>query len=227
MTTGVFFVSVQATYKTLELAIFRDEQCLHRVLSQEQRASSFLAPMLNELLAQAGLTLSDISFIAVDTGPGAFTSLRVVIATINGIAFASKIPLIGVTSFEGFFQQIDAPRVLALLNAFNNDVYVAYTCNGIIKHSGWVKYHALGALLADEATSEQVMLVGNGIDAYPDCLESVLSVFPGGSVLELAVPSVKAIGVCGYQKWLQGDRSTRLTPAYLKTLVFAVQGTKD
>lgn len=224
MTTDIFFISIQSTYKTLALALFNNEKCLSVVASEEQRASSSLAPLLAEMLAGAGLELSRLSFLAVDVGPGAFTSLRVIIATVNGIAFASKIPLIGITSFEGLVRQSSCSRVLVLLNAFNNDIYAAYAHDGNIAIAGCVKYELLPELLAMHATSESVEIMGNGLQAYPQAAATLEGLFPSVTVSDIQIPSAESIGLCGYQKWLAGERSAKLQPAYLKFQAFAIQG---
>lgn len=63
-----------------------------------------LMPMLEELLAEQDAKWSAISKLAVVTGPGSFTGLRVGIATARGLALALDVPCIGVTVFEAFAQ---------------------------------------------------------------------------------------------------------------------------
>ena len=58
------------------------------------------------LLAHAGLSLADIDLFAVATGPGSFTGLRIGIATMQGLAFATEKPLIGVSGFDALAQVI-------------------------------------------------------------------------------------------------------------------------
>jgi tRNA threonylcarbamoyladenosine biosynthesis protein TsaB len=52
------------------------------------------------LVAAAGASLADITLLAVGLGPGAFTGLRVGLATIQGLAFASRAPAVGVSAFD-------------------------------------------------------------------------------------------------------------------------------
>ena len=55
-----------------------------------------LLPRIEALLAEGGTTLEAVSGIVVGTGPGAFTGLRVGIATAKGIAHARDVPIVGV-----------------------------------------------------------------------------------------------------------------------------------
>ena len=59
-----------------------------------------LFPMIEDLLAEAGAGAADLSRVAVCTGPGSFTGLRVGVAAARGLALGCGIPAIGVTRFE-------------------------------------------------------------------------------------------------------------------------------
>jgi len=55
-----------------------------------------LAPMVAEVLAEAGLTAKDVDKLAVCTGPGSFTGLRVALAFAKGFALPRKLPVVGI-----------------------------------------------------------------------------------------------------------------------------------
>ena len=57
-----------------------------------------LAPMVDEVLGQAGLRPADIDRLAVCTGPGSFTGTRVALAFAKGFALPRKLPVIGMSS---------------------------------------------------------------------------------------------------------------------------------
>jgi len=66
-----------------------------------------LAPMVAEVLAQAKLTAKDIDKIAVCTGPGSFTGLRVALAFAKGFALPRKLPVVGLSSLAIWAAQAD------------------------------------------------------------------------------------------------------------------------
>lgn len=66
-----------------------------------------LAPMVHQLLQEARHKVSDIDQIAVCTGPGSFTGLRVALAFAKGLALPQKTPLIGLSALEVFAAQQD------------------------------------------------------------------------------------------------------------------------
>ncbi len=82
-----------------------------------------LMPMLTEMLAEAGVTWHDLSRIAVGTGPGNSTGVRISVAAARGLALGLGIRALGVTRLEaGAF---GLPRPLAVVeDARRGDVYV-------------------------------------------------------------------------------------------------------
>ena len=75
---------------------------------------------LLDTLTEEGATLRAV---AVATGPGGFTGLRVGVATALGLAFARQVPVVPVSSLAARAQLVQAPRVLSLLDARKGKVY--------------------------------------------------------------------------------------------------------
>ena len=90
----LYFLSFQGSYSPFQIALFHGAKCIAQH-TLEQKPSAHLIPVLQKMLTENNIELSDISFIALDQGPGAFTSLRVTLTTANALSFAKKIPLIG------------------------------------------------------------------------------------------------------------------------------------
>lgn len=59
-----------------------------------------LAPATAELLARCDLTMNEVNALGVAVGPGSFTSLRVGLAFVKGLALARHIPLIGIPTLD-------------------------------------------------------------------------------------------------------------------------------
>ena len=82
-----------------DLPLFRHE----RVLAG---ASQYLLPCVEELLAQASISLQDLDAVAIGVGPGAFTGVRLGVATVQGLAIEGRIPVIPVTSLDAVAMQL-------------------------------------------------------------------------------------------------------------------------
>jgi tRNA threonylcarbamoyladenosine biosynthesis protein TsaB len=78
-----------------------------------------------EVLDRAGLTFADIDAIAVGTGPGAFTGLRVGIATARALAHAHDLELRPVSSLAALAEGIDADARLPLIDARRGELFGA------------------------------------------------------------------------------------------------------
>jgi tRNA threonylcarbamoyladenosine biosynthesis protein TsaB len=89
-------------------ALFAQGRMISRNEAMQKGQAERLVPMLEELLAEAGLAWADLAAIAVGTGPGNFTGVRIAVAAARGIALGLGIPAIGVTRLEALAH--DAPR---------------------------------------------------------------------------------------------------------------------
>jgi tRNA threonylcarbamoyladenosine biosynthesis protein TsaB len=71
-----------------------------RFAAMARGQSERLVPMIGEVMAEWGGGFAGLDALAVTTGPGGFTGVRIGLATARGLALARRLPLIGVTSFE-------------------------------------------------------------------------------------------------------------------------------
>jgi tRNA threonylcarbamoyladenosine biosynthesis protein TsaB len=78
------------------------------------RHGETLLPTIAALLERLELTSASVAAIVVGTGPGAFTGLRVGIATAKGMAHALGVPLVGVSTADGLLKGAPPDAVLLL-----------------------------------------------------------------------------------------------------------------
>lgn len=87
-----------------------------------------LMPLIADLMRRADLTFAAIDRIAVTTGPGSFTGLRVGIAAARGIALAADKPAVGVSTLSAYaaphLADDDTSPVIAAIDARHHHVYV-------------------------------------------------------------------------------------------------------
>lgn len=80
----------------------------------ERGQAERLLPMLEEMLAEAGVAWTELDGLGVATGPGNFTGLRIAVAAARGLALALDRPAVGVTVFEAIAAGIPGPSLVVL-----------------------------------------------------------------------------------------------------------------
>ena len=106
-------------------ALWLDGQVHARRVLAEQRHSSLLLPMVDELLRDAAMTLRQLDGIAYGAGPGSFTGLRIACAVTQGLALGAELPVVGISTLESIAGQTGADKVLTVLDARMAEVYWA------------------------------------------------------------------------------------------------------
>lgn len=89
-----------------------------------------LMPIIQATLEEAGVALGDLTQIAVGTGPGNFTGIRIAVAAARGLSLSLGIPATGVTLFEALTVAAPLP-IVATVQATRREVYVSEI------HEGW------------------------------------------------------------------------------------------
>lgn len=222
---STIFAALQHTYNGIQLALFNGNTCIAQIESNKRDASKMLIPYFKDLLTSKNLSLTDLSFIAVNHGPGPFTTLRVVIASANGIAFGSSIPLVHVDGLAAFKQEYDDtsyPHTVYLLNAFNNDVYACYenehretitTCKNITD--------LLTTLSHAYSDTTTIRFLGSAVSLHKD---AIIACFGTRAFIPHPLPetcSITQIGITGYELWGKNEHVvTHITPHYLKMQQF-------
>ena len=83
------------------VALLRDgDIAARRAETMARGQAEALLPMIQSVLAESGEHVADMDAIAVSNGPGAFTGLRIGLATARGLALGANIPCIGVSTLE-------------------------------------------------------------------------------------------------------------------------------
>lgn len=106
-------------------ALWRDGQVVERAVLAGQSHSTLLLAMVDEVLAEAGVTLKAVDGVAFGEGPGSFTGLRIACAVTQGLAFSSDLPVVGIGTLRVMAAACGAPRVLCCLDARMKEVYHA------------------------------------------------------------------------------------------------------
>jgi tRNA threonylcarbamoyladenosine biosynthesis protein TsaB len=171
-----FFVAAQATYTHLELGLFSGSQQKFFTQIEKKDASKKLIPAIESILKDHHLALPSITGCIANAGPAPFTTLRVLLSTLNGIAFAHRLKLIevdGLKTFVAEYQDPAWPATAYLLNAFNRELYCAFEQPGqpltisILSVDACIDY-------VKKISSGPWRIIGNGASLYENEFKNAL-----------------------------------------------------
>jgi tRNA threonylcarbamoyladenosine biosynthesis protein TsaB len=125
----MMILAFDTTTSACAAAICRDGEVLaERSSAMERGHAEALIPMLGDVLADAKLSYSDLDAIAVTRGPGAFTGIRIGLASARGLALATGLPVIGVTTLEALAATARAQTrrdcIAVIMNTKRRDYFV-------------------------------------------------------------------------------------------------------
>jgi tRNA threonylcarbamoyladenosine biosynthesis protein TsaB len=98
-------------------ALVRDGE----VLGERRSTASRVLADADELLRAAGLEPGDISHVAVGTGPGSFTGIRIGLAAARGLSFSLSVPVAGVSTLDAL--AAGAPGAVPVIDARRREVF--------------------------------------------------------------------------------------------------------
>lgn len=94
-------LAIDTATSQLSLALHDgDRLAAEFTLTADRKHSAVLAPLIEQILAHADATTSDVCSLAVAVGPGSYTGLRIGVATAKGMAAARDLPLVPVTTLD-------------------------------------------------------------------------------------------------------------------------------
>jgi len=189
--------------------------------SKGKRHAENLTPAIEFICSQADIELSEIGLVAVDVGPGLFTGLRVGVATAKAIAFALRVPMIGVSSLDllAFPVRFSNRLIVTAIDARRGELYYAFyrQVPGGVQRLG---EHQLGSPddLAGQllASGDEVLLVGDGANRYAEAFEGLARVELVGQ--DPCYPSAESLVQLAHPQALREEfeRPDAIEPIYLR-----------
>ncbi|GAA1082675.1 tRNA (adenosine(37)-N6)-threonylcarbamoyltransferase complex dimerization subunit type 1 TsaB [Nocardiopsis metallicus] len=176
-----------------------------------RRHGELLTPAIQGLLDEADLDLGDLDHIAVGTGPGPYTGLRVGLATGHALADALGIPCHGVTTLDALaFATKRTGPFLGMTDARRKEVF-------------WARYEdhltRVGEVRVDrpaEIDTEGLPLVGDGARMYAELLGADPDAAPGTGAFEPLHPDAAAMAELALLRLHRGERLPEPAPLYLR-----------
>lgn len=214
-------LAIDTATERCSVALRIDGHVLERIVDTPRGHADLILPMIESVLGEAGVVLKDLDGIAYGRGPGAFTGVRIAIGVVQGLAFASELPTVGISDLAAVAQQVARPadEVLVCMDARMNEVYWAtFSCDpqtGLVVASSQER---VGSPDTVETGSAAIgVLAGTGFRAYPQLLQRYANV----AVQENALPRAAEIALLGEAELAlgRGRPAAEAQPVYLRDQV--------
>ncbi len=205
--------------KHFSLAVVKDGKTLcYRSIVLKKVLSDSIMPAIRGILKKAGLTLAKIDGFAVGLGPGSFTSLRVGLATVKGLAFALQKPVVGISSLDVLALNVSADgQVCVVCDAKRNMVYAC-----LYQKKGDALKRKSKYLLADikdvlKKIKGEVTFVGDGVPLFRGTIEKAAGIKPRFAGEKQMYPQAKHLAALALRRFEAKDYDApeTLVPLYL------------
>ena len=169
-------LAIETATETVSVALDINGDVRENYEHAPRKHAELLLPWVSELLADAGIGFSALDAIAFSRGPGSFTSLRIGIGIVQGLAWASDCPVVPVSSLAATAQssvELGVKSAVVALDARMNEVFTgSFTVNG----NGIMEPVAEERVCAPQevclTADAGAHAVGIGYARYPDLMQA-------------------------------------------------------
>jgi tRNA threonylcarbamoyladenosine biosynthesis protein TsaB len=215
----VCILSLETSTRVCSVALHADGTLISSSeIHVEQIHGAKLAVLIDQLFHAAGVSPQQLSAIAISSGPGSYTGLRIGTSTAKGLCYALKIPLIEVGTLELLASQVKGINIsMALLcpmiDARRQEVYCALMDANM---QPLMEVHAkvIDRLsFLETLSTNRIIFFGNGSSKCRNLIEHQNAIF-----IDDIYPKASAMGTMAFERLERGlvaDLST-FEPFYLK-----------
>lgn len=215
-------LAIDTATDACSVALLDGESCQEIFELIPRQHTERVLPMVDNLLKDADLSLSQLSALAFNCGPGSFTGVRVATSVVQGLAFSSNLPVIPVSSLAALaqlaYREKNQLEVLSAIDARMNEVY--WGCykleTGIMRLDGEEKVSPVAELKAKGSWHCQ----GSGWDNFQTELEqsnrvNITSFSPN------CFPHAQDIAILAADLYQQGEtvKAEDAMPVYIRNEV--------
>jgi len=216
----MLMLAADTTTSIITVAVCKDSHVLAETIVDCGRAhSERLLATVDWVLAEAGVALTDLEALAISTGPGSFTGLRVGLATWKGLALANHLPLVPVPTLDAMthLSAFQTATVCPMLDARMHEIFgAAYAFD-----KGKRQKLTPDMVCKVEELMQQIhqppIVFGNGATLYADRIKAV---HPDAIFLQplCSVPRAAAVATEATALLAQGINTDpdQVAPIYLR-----------
>lgn len=214
-------LGIDTSTDVLSIAVTEDKILITEYRSNIRRAhAEKLINAVDQVLIEANLTINEIDLIAVGTGPGSFTGLRIGLAAVKGLAFAANIQVVSVSSLDAIAIQarLYPNQICPLVKAQGDEAYTALYHTEQGKTARKTDVQVVGLAELHRFIEEKTLIINVGMKNLSEHITGEFRHF-----IEIAPPVYSLVSgyiICllGHEKYLQGNVEDldKLEPFYLK-----------
>lgn len=222
-------LAIDTATERCSVALAIQDRLIERATETARGHADLVLPMVQEILDEAQLALTDLDGIAYGRGPGAFTGVRIAIGVVQGLAFGARVPTVGISNLAAVARhaavQIQARepsprRVLVCMDARMNEVYwgvFVADADGAVTLDGEEQVSPPALVAAERIDA----IAGTGLRAYPE----LVARFAGLPSLPDALPHARDIALLALPVFRAGGAvpATQAKPVYLRDQVTHVK----
>ncbi len=135
-------LAIETSATVCGVAVWQSAEKNVQIILRESRAhASKIIPLVETVLTQSKLSINDIDAVAVSSGPGSFTGLRIGMSAVKGLCAGSKIPMIKVPTFDASAMEVSARLMdgskFAVMSKVNSTEY--YCAQFEVQKNSYIK----------------------------------------------------------------------------------------
>ncbi len=196
-------LSLDSATECATAAIIDSDKILgETIINYKKQHSVIMMPMIDNLLKNCGLSISDIEGFVVSSGPGSFTGLRIGMSTIKGLVQATNKPFVSINSLDGLANNLFNIQgiICPIIDALRGNVYTnfyKFENNNLVVLGEPELLSMEDVINKCSEFNEPITFIGDGTSKFKDI---ILTSLPNASIApsHINVTKASSIGYLGY-----------------------------
>jgi tRNA threonylcarbamoyladenosine biosynthesis protein TsaB len=120
-------LAVDTSTENCSVALMMGDEIISRCEYAPREHTTKILPMVDTVLAEGGVKLTQLDALAFGRGPGSFTGVRIGIGIAQGLAFGADLPMVGISTLmtmaQGTYRTHQSEQVLTAIDARMGEIY--------------------------------------------------------------------------------------------------------
>ena len=218
-------LAIDASSEACSAALLVDNAIYKRSEVIPRKHTELILPMVDEVLAEAGLSLNQLDALAFNRGPGSFTGVRVSASVTQGLAFAADLPVVPVSGLatvaQGAWRNTQQHHILVVMDARMHEVYWGYYQREDDSMKLLGDEHVSPVSAIEKPTAGDWLAVGTGVSVYNNELAAWAGKYAVKLATEDQLPQASDVVEIAKAEYLAGNTVSAMDaqPIYLRDKV--------